>query len=294
MKLSYRHQQWLWGYIFVLPVMLGFFIFMVYPMLHGVLLSLYRWNGLGPKEWIGFGNYVRMFHDAHFLKAVWNTVYYTLGILLIGVPAALFLAILVNQKFLKGKKFFRMAYYLPVVTMMVAVSMLWKWLLSTNNGLVNYFLGFIGIPNINWLIDPKWAMPGLILMSIWKGTGFNMIIFLAGLQGIPKTYYEAADIDGASWWHKFKSITLPLLSPTTFFIALTTAIHSFQIFQQAYILTEGGPQEATTTVVYYVYNNSFQWFRMGYACAQSVALLIILIVATFIQMRLQKRWVFYA
>jgi len=214
--------------------------------------------------------------------------------LLIGVPAALFLAILVNQKFLKGKKFFRMAYYLPVVTMMVAVSMLWKWLLSTNNGLVNYFLGFIGIPNINWLIDPKWAMPGLILMSIWKGTGFNMIIFLAGLQGIPKTYYEAADIDGASWWHKFKSITLPLLSPTTFFIALTTAIHSFQIFQQAYILTEGGPQEATTTVVYYVYNNSFQWFRMGYACAQSVVLLIILIVVTFIQTRLQKRWVFYA
>ena len=277
-----------------MPVMLGFFIFMAYPMLHGVLLSLYRWNGLGPKEWIGFGNYVRMFHDAHFLKAVWNTVYYTLGILLIGVPGALFLAILVNQKFLKGKKFFRMAYYLPVVTMMVAVSMLWKWLLSTNNGLVNYFLGFIGIPKINWLIDPKWAMLGLILMSIWKGTGYNMIIFLAGLQGIPKTYYEAADIDGASWWHKFKSITLPLLSPTTFFVALTTAIHSFQIFQQAYILTEGGPQEATTTVVYYVYNNSFQWFRMGYASAQSVVLAIILIVAAFIQMRLQKRWVFYA
>ena len=293
MRLSYKHQQWLWGYIFVLPVMLGFFLFMAYPMLYGIFLSFYKWSGLGPKEWIGFDNYLRMIRDTHFLKALWNTTYYTLGILLIGVPLALIWAIVLNQRFLKGRNFFRMIYYLPVVTMMVAVSMLWKWLLSTNHGLVNYLLGLVGLPRVNWLLDPHWAMPGLILMSIWKGTGFNMVIFLAGLQGIPRTYYEAADIDGANWWHKFRYITLPLLSPTTFFILITTAIHSFQIFQQAYIVTEGGPQEATTTVVYYIYKNSFEWFRMGYACAQSVLLLIILIVATFVQMRLQRRWVFY-
>lgn len=273
--------------------MLGFFLFMAYPMIQGIILSFVKWSGLGSKEWVGLANYIKMFQDKHFLKAVWNTAYYTMGILLIGVPLALILAMLLNQK-LRGRNFYRMAYYLPVITMMVAVSMLWKWLLSTNHGLVNYFLGFIGIPKISWLLDPRWAMPGLILMSIWKGTGFNMIIFLAGLQGIPKTYYEAADIDGANWWHKFKNITLPLLSPTTFFIIITTMIHSFQIFQQAYIVTEGGPQDATTTVVYYVYKNAFQWFNMGYACAQAALLFAILILATFIQMRLQRRWVFYA
>lgn len=293
MRLSYRRQQILWGYFFVFPAMLGFFLFMAYPMIQGIILSFMNWSGLGSKEWVGLANYVKMFQDKHFLKAVWNTAYYTIGILLIGVPLALILAMLLNQK-LRGRNLYRMAFYLPVITMMVAVSMLWKWLLSTNHGLVNYFLGFIGIPKISWLLDPKWAMPGLILMSIWKGTGFNMIIFLAGLQGIPKTYYEAADIDGANWWHKFKNITLPLLSPTTFFIMITTMIHSFQIFQQAYIVTEGGPQDATTTVVYYVYKNAFEWFHMGYACTQAALLFVILIVATFIQMRLQRRWVFYA
>lgn len=283
----------LWGYVFVLPSMVGFFLFMAYPMIYGIFLSFVSWSGLGSKEWVGAANYIRMFQDRHFLQAVWNTVYYTMGILLIGVPLALMLAMLLNQK-LRGRNLYRMAYYLPVITMMVAVSMLWRWLLSTNHGLVNYFLGIVGIPRISWLLDPKWAMPGLILMSIWKGTGFNMIIFLAGLQGIPKTYYEAADIDGATWWHKFRHITLPLLSPTTFFIVITTMIYSFQIFQQAYILTEGGPQGATTTIVYYVYKHAFEWFNMGYASAQATLLFIILVVAVFVQMRLQRKWVFYA
>lgn len=293
MRLSYRRQQMLWGYFFVLPAMVGFFLFMAYPMIYGIVLGFFEWSGLGAKEWVGIDNYIRMFQDRRFLQAVWNTAYYTMGILLIGVPLALILAMLLNQK-LKGRNFYRLAYYLPVITMMIAVSVLWRWLLSTNHGLINYFLGFIGIPRINWLHDPRWAMPGLILMSIWKGTGFNMLIFLAGLQGIPKTYYEAADIDGARWWHKFRHITLPLLSPTTFFILITTMIHSFQIFQQAYMVTEGGPQGATTTVVYFVYKHAFEWFNMGYASAQAVFLFTILICATLVQMRLQRRWVFYA
>lgn len=293
MSLSYRQQEKTWGYIFVLPAMLGFFLFMAYPMVEGIRLSLLEWSGLGPSKWIGLANYLKLFQDRHFHKAVWNTAYYTLGILLIGVPLALILAIALNQK-LRGRNFYRMAYYLPVISMMVAVSMLWKWLLSTNHGLVNYFLSFVGIPRINWLLDPKCAMPGLILMSIWKGTGFNMVVFLAGLQGISSTYYEAADIDGATWWHKFRHITLPLLSPTTFFVIITTTIHSFQIFQQAYILTEGGPQGATTTIVYYVYKNAFEWFKMGYACSQASLLFVVLIVVTLIQLKLQKRWVHYA
>ena len=294
MRLPRKYQEWLWGYVFVLPVMIGFFLFMVYPMLNGISLSFTEWSGFGPREWVGFANYVKMFRDAHFLKAVWNTVYYTLGILFLGVPLALFLAILLNQKFLKGRNLFRLIYYLPVVTMMAAVSMVWKWLLSPNYGLVNYFLGLVGLPKVNWLLDPHWAMPGLILMSIWKGTGFNAVIFLAGLQGIPKTFYEAAEIDGATAWHRFRYITLPLLSPTTFFVIITTMIHSAQIFQQAYILTEGGPREATTTIVFYIYKNAFEWFKMGYSCTQGVFLLVILVIATLVQWRIQKRWVHYA
>ncbi len=158
---------------------------MLYPMLSGILISFTKWSGFGAQEWAGTANYIKMFNDKHFIKAVWNTIYYTLGILTIGVPLALILAVFLNQKFLKGRNFFRAIYYLPVISMMVAVSMLWKWLLSTNHGLVNYFIGLIGLPPVNWLLDPRWAMPGLILMSIWKGTGFNMVIFLAGLQGIP-------------------------------------------------------------------------------------------------------------
>ena len=292
-KLSYKRQQWFWGYLFIFPVMLGFFLFMAYPMISGVLMGFTKWSGLGSQEWIGASHYVKMFNDKHFIKAVWNTIYYTLGILCTGIPLSLILAILLNQKFLKGRNVFRAIYYLPVISMMIAVSMLWKWLLSTNHGLINYFIGLIGLPSVNWLLDPRWAMPGLILMSIWKGTGFNMVLFLAGLQGIPKIYYEAAEIDGAGWWHKFRNVTLPLLSPTTFFIVITTMIHSFQIFQQAYILTEGGPQEATTTIVYYIYKNAFEWFHMGYACAQGVLLLAILLFATWFQKEFQKRWVFY-
>ncbi len=292
-RMRYKYQQWLWGYLFISPALIGFFVFMLYPMLTGIYLSFTEWAGFGPVKWVGLKNWVKLFHDKHFLKAVWNTVYYTLGILVIGVPLALLLALLLNQKFLKGRNFFRAVYYLPVISMMAAVSMLWKWLLSPNHGLVNYFMGLVGLPKINWLLDPRWAMPGLILMSIWKGTGFNMVIFLAGLQGIPKMYYEAAEVDGANRWHKFRYITLPLLSPTTYFIIITTMIHSFQIFQQAYILTEGGPREATTTIVYYIYKNAFEWFQMGYACTQAVFLLIILVLATLFQQWLQKRWVFY-
>jgi len=292
-RMRYKYQQWLWGYLFIFPALIGFFVFMLYPMFTGIYLSFTEWVGFGPVKWVGLKNWVKLFHDTHFLKAVWNTVYYTLGILAIGVPLALLLALLLNQKFLKGRNFFRAVYYLPVISMMVAVSMLWKWLLSPNHGLVNYFMGLVGLPKINWLLDPRWAMPGLILMSIWKGTGFNMVIFLAGLQGIPKMYYEAAEIDGANSWHKFRYVTLPLLSPTTYFIIITTMIHSFQIFQQAYILTEGGPREATTTIVYYIYKNAFEWFQMGYACTQAVLLLVILVLATLFQQWLQKRWVFY-
>lgn len=290
-KLNNKHQEWLWGYIFVLPALLGFICFMAYPTVYGLYLSFFDVK-LFDKEFIGLANYMTLFTDINFILSIGRTAYYTIGVLVIGIPLALFLAILVNQK-IKGISFFRTIYYMPVITMMIAASMIWKGLLGTNYGLINYVLDFIGIENIPWLTDPKWSMPAIILMSIWKGTGFNMIVFLGGLQTISGSLYEAAKIDGANKIQTFFKITLPMLSPTIFFVTITTMINSFQVFEQAMVLTKGGPQNSTTTIVYYIYNNAFAWFKPGYASAQAVVLFLILLTITGIQFKMQKRWVHY-
>jgi multiple sugar transport system permease protein len=290
-KLNNKHQEWLWGYIFVLPALLGFICFMAYPTVYGLYLSFFDVK-LFDKEFIGLANYMTLFTDINFILSIGRTAYYTIGVLVIGIPLALFLAILVNQK-IKGISFFRTIYYMPVITMMIAASMIWKGLLGTNYGLINYILDFIGIENIPWLTDPKWSMPAIILMSIWKGTGFNMIVFLGGLQTISGSLYEAAKIDGANKMQTFFKITLPMLSPTIFFVIITTMINSFQVFEQAMVLTKGGPQNSTTTIVYYIYNNAFAWFKPGYASAQAVVLFLILLTITGIQFKMQKRWVHY-
>ena len=296
-----RRTEVMWGFIFVGPVILGILIFMGFPTLYGFFISTFKWSIIGRNpEFLGFGNYIRLIHDPDFLKAVKNTFVYVVGILLFSVPLSLLLASLFNRKMIFGE-LLKITYYLPVITMMVAVSMVWRWVLSTEYGILNYFLGFFGMENIPWLNDPKWAMPALIIMSIWKGVGFNMVLFIAGLKNIPSMYYEAADIDGAGPLRKFMKITLPLLSPTTLFILLTTMMNSFQIFAQAKILFSGateessgaGPDNAANTIVLYLYNNSFKWGSAGYAAAQGVFLFIILIIITSIQMNLQKRWVHY-
>jgi len=285
-------KKYFFGYLFIAPAMIGFFVFMAWPMVNGIIMSFKKVGLKGTSEWVGLDNYTTLISDVHFLKAILNTGYYTLGIILLGVPLALVLAVILNQK-LRGMTFYRLSYYLPVITMMIAVSVVWKGLLSTNNGLINYMISFLGISNIPWLTNPKWAMPGLILMSIWKGTGFNMIVFLGALQNIPKSYYEAATTDGANSLQKFTNITLPLISPAILFVMITTTINSFQIFEQAYVLTGGGPQEATTTIVYYIYQNTFEWFKPGYANAQATILFAMLLIITGIQFLLQKKWVHY-
>ena len=298
-----RRMEITWGFIFVAPVVLGILTFMAFPMLYGIYISFFKWSIIGKNpSFILFGNYVRLFGDPLFLKALKNTVTYVAGVLAFSVTLSLLLAVLFNRE-MPFVETLKVAYYLPVVTMMVAIAMVWRWVLSTEYGLLNYFLSLIGLKKISWLTDPGWAMPGLIVMSVWKGVGFNMVLFLAGLKNIPMMYYEAADIDGAKAFRKFVRITLPLLSPTTFFVLLTTIIHSFQIFEQALILFSGpgsgaestgaGPDNACNTLVLYLYNNAFKWQEAGYGTAQAFFLFIILIVFTIIQMQLQKRWVHY-
>ncbi len=296
-----KRTEMMWGFIFVGPVILGILIFMGFPTLYGFFISTFKWTIIGRNpQFIGFNNYFRLIHDPVFLKAVKNTFVYVSGILLFSVPLSLLLAILFNRKMPFGEVL-KIIYYLPVITMMVAISMVWRWVLSTEYGILNYILGFFGAENIAWLNDPKWAMPALIIMSVWKGVGFNMVLFIAGLKNISPMYYEAADIDGAGSFRKFIKITLPLLSPTTLFILLTTMMNSFQIFAQAKILFAGatseaagaGPDNAANTIVVYLYNNAFKWGSAGYAAAQGVFLFIILIIITLVQMNLQKRWVHY-
>ena len=296
-----RKLEIAWGFAFVGPVILGILVFMGFPTLYGFFISTFKWSIIGKNpEFIGLGNFLKLINDPQFLKALKNTTVYVVGILLFSVPLSLLLAALFNRKLPFGE-ILKITYYLPVITMMVAVSMVWRWVLSTEYGILNYFLGLVGIPNIAWLNDPKWAMPGIIIMSIWKGVGFNMVLFIAGLKNIPAMYYEAAEIDGASSLRQFLKITLPLLSPTTLFIFLTTMMNSFQIFEQAMILFSGateestgaGPDNAANTIVLYLYNNAFKWGSAGYAAAQAIVLFVILIVITSVQMKLQKRWVHY-
>lgn len=281
--------KWLWAYIFIAPAMIGLFTFMAYPLVKGMYFSFFE-VGLANQQFIGLDNYKALISDKYFIQAMGNTVKYTVSIMLFGVPISLILALLMNQK-IRGITGYRVIYYLPVITSMIAVSMIWKGLF-TGEGLVNQVISLFGVKPINWLTDPKFAMTAIVIMSIWKGAGFNMIVFLGGLQTIPTSVYEAASVDGAVGFKKFFKITLPLLSPTIFFVTITTIINSFQVFEQAQILTEGGPKGATTTIVYSIYENAFKAFKPGYASAQAVILFVILLTVTIIQFRVQKRWVY--
>ncbi|ONI42293.1 hypothetical protein AN640_01260 [Candidatus Epulonipiscium fishelsonii] len=282
-------KEWLGAYIFIAPAMIGLFLFMVYPLIKGMYLSFYDVK-LMDQTFIGLDNYAKLFNDKHFIQALGNTAQYTLGIIALGVPLSLIMAVFMNQK-MTGITGFRLFYYLPVITSMIAVSMVWKGLF-TADGLINQIIGLIGIDPVNWLTDERYALMAVIIMSIWKGSGFNMLVFLGGLQTIPTSIYEAADVDGASPITKFFKITLPLLSPTIFFVSVTTIINSFQVFEQAQILTDGGPKGATSTIVLTIYENAFEAFQPGYASAQAVVLFLILLSITILQFIVQKRWVY--
>lgn len=281
-----------WVLVFVLPSLVGLVVFSVVPILSSFGLAFYEWDLLTPPRFVGLGNFQRLVYDRNFWAALGHTLYFIAGYIPLVMVTALGVAMVLNQK-LKGVVFFRAAFFTPVVSAWVAVALLWKWIFNPKFGLVNYLLGLVGIHGPAWLFDPTWAMPAIIMTSVWKDIGFVMVMFLAGLQGVPVEYQDAAAIDGASDWQRFRTITLPLLSPTSFFALIISLINSFQVFDQVWIMTGGGPAGATNVLVAQIVKNAFEYSRMGYAAALSWVLFLLVFAATVFQTRLQKQWVTY-
>jgi multiple sugar transport system permease protein len=278
---------------FLAPSLVPLFAFLIGPMLSSIGLSFLSWNLLSPAHWVGLANYRTLIHDGAFHAALWHTVYFILGYLPLTFLGGLGLALALNQG-LRAISWVRTIYFLPVVTSWVVVALVWKWLLNPQFGMVNRVLGLFGIAGPGWWLDPHWAMPSIILASAWKDLGFTMVIFLAGLQAIPEDYYEAAALDGAGRLSRFRNVTLPLLTPAIFFVVVITLINNFQVFDQVQVMTQGGPAGSTTVVVQQIVQNAFSYGRMGYAAAMSWVLFAVILLITATQMRLQKRWVFYA
>jgi multiple sugar transport system permease protein len=281
------------GYLFVSPWLIGFLTFTAGAMLYSVWMSLQRWNILTPPEFVGASNFRRaFFHDPLFWKVLANTAYYSAVSVPLRLLIALSLAVLLNQQ-VRGLALFRTIFYLPSVVTGVATAMLWMLLLNPDVGGVNYVLRRMGVAHPpGWFTDESWAMPGMILMSLWS-VGTMMLTFLAGLQSVPEELQDAAHVDGATAWHRFRHVTLPLLTPTMFFNLVISVIGSFQVFTQSYIITDGGPANATLTYALYLFRNAFQYFKMGYASALAWILFFIILLLTLLIFRSSAIWVHY-
>lgn len=289
-----RRREALEGYLFITPWILGFLFLSAGPMIGSLVLSFTKYNIISPPVFCGLCNYEYAFKfDDQFFGSLWRTIYYSLGNILIGVTLSLLAAILLNQK-LKGTVFFRTFFFLPSLTPIVAAALLWQWIYQPEVGLINAALKQVGIHGPGWIKSPEWAIPSLVIIALWMGIGGNrMIIFLAGLQGVPQELYEAANLDGANFWHRFRHVTLPLLSPTVFFNVIMGIIGSFSVFSVAFMATDGGPAYATWFYVLNLYNAAFRNFEMGYASALAWVFFVILLILTYIQLRLSKSWVYY-
>jgi multiple sugar transport system permease protein len=286
-----RHEERMF-YLFISPWLIGFVLFWAGPIVASFVLSFTNWNLLGEPEWVGLANYTKMSTDKFFSIALVNTLYYGIGSVVLGVAVAFLLALLLNQK-VYGQAMFRTIFYLPSVVSGIAVALLWLNIFNPDFGLLNQLLSRLGVQNPpGWLVSTQWAMPALIIMSVW-GAGGSMVIYLAGLQSIPEHLYEAAAIDGAGSWTKFWVITVPMMSPVIFFNLITGFIASLQAFVQILVMTDGGPANATLVYGLYLYRNAFRLFQMGYASALSWALFIVIIAITVTQFALAKHWVYY-
>ena len=277
---------------FLLPSAIPLLLFVLGPMVAAAWVSLNQWNLIAPMKFVGIDNYAKLLSDPVTGDVFLHTVYYIAGYLPLVYVGGLALALALNTA-LKGRAFLRGIYFLPVVTSWIVVALVWRWLLSPSNGVVNTVLGFFGIDGPGWWTDPAWAMPSIILASAWKDLGFVMIILLAGLQAINTDYYDAAKVDGAGWWRRLFSITLPLLSPSTFFVLVISLINGFQVFDQVYAMTGGGPNGASKVVVQQIYDLTFRYGAAGEASALSWILFVVILAITLIQVRGQRRWVTY-
>jgi multiple sugar transport system permease protein len=288
--LGKRRERWF--FIMIAPWIIGFLVFQAGPILVAGLLSVGDYSNARGFTWVGLENYRVMLDDPLVRETLGNTIYYTFVSVPFGLVVAFALAFLLNQK-VRGSNIFRTIFFLPSVIQGVAVFMLWGWIFNPRFGLINNLLKSIGITGPGWLHDEQWAMPTLILMSLWS-IGWMMLVYLAGLQDIPQELYEASELDGASAWQKLRYITIPLISPVTFFLFITGIIGSMQVFAPAYVLTRGGPNYATTTISLLIYFAAFLWDRMGYAAALAVLLFIFILIITLIQFGVARRWVYYA
>jgi len=282
--------------LYLLPALIILGTFNIYPIIKSFLISLYTdydfYNNIVHSY--GISNFTYLFKDPKFGKSLINTFLFVAGVVPISIIISLAIALLINSVS-KFKGFFRTVYFLPFVTSVVAVAIVWSWIFHSDYGLLNYFLGFFGIDPIEWLTDPNFALPALIILSIWKGLGFNIIILLAGLQTIDKQYYMAARVDGASRWHRFTGVTLPMLSPTLFFLSIISIINTFKVFDEVFALFGGrpGPGNSTLTVVYYVFQKFYEEWEFGIASAATFILFVIIFIFTIIQLILGKRFVHY-
>jgi multiple sugar transport system permease protein len=288
-------RELLEGYLFLLPWALGFLLFIAGPMVASLFLSFTSYDIAHPPTFVGLANYRQALRlDPLFWPSMGRTFYYALVVVPIGLAVSLLLAVLLNQR-LAGTNLLRALYFLPHLTPVVATAVLWQWIFQPDVGLLNYGLHLIGVKGPGWLGSVEWAIPALIIMAIWRSAGGNaMMIFLAGLQGVPQELYEAAAIDGAGRWRRFRHVTVPMLTPTIFFNLVLGVIGSLQVFTSALVATNGGPAYATWFYALHIYTNAFQYFKMGYAAALAWIFFVIILAITYLQVRTSGRWVYYA
>ena len=289
-----RRREAITAYLFIAPTFLGFAVFTLGPMVASMGLSMFDWDALSPPKFVGFENFVFLAEDARFLNAFKNVAAFATGVMILTVVVSLGLAVALQTRMPTPLRyFFRTSYFLPVVTSMASIAIILSFLFHKELGIINYYLGLIGIEKIPWLTSTRWALFTIVLTTVWKTFGFDLILFVAGMNNVPRQFYEVAEIDGANAWHRFWSITLPLISPTIFFALVIGIISSFQVFDQAYIMTRGGPGDATRTIVMTIYDDAFGSLRLGYGSAMALVLFGVIMLLTIIQFKWGQRMVHY-
>jgi len=279
------------AYLYLLPVLIGLLVFTAGPVIASFYLSLTHFEIGASTTFIGAENYKQIVHSDLFWQVAGNTFYYALLYVPLSIVVSLGLALLLEKR-IRGLTIFRTIYFLPVVTSMVASAIIWTWLYNGDIGLLNYLLSLCGINGPKWLRDPHWALPAIAIMSVWKNAGYNMMIFLAGLSNIPRDYHEAARLDGANAASRFRKITIPLMSPVLFFVLVVTTIGAFQVFEQTYVMTNGGPGTSTLTLSYYIWQTAFEFFNLGGASALGYLFFLLVLIVTALQFFVRRKWVF--